>query len=122
MPPGLAAAPENARQWTPVYPVAVLPYASLAVIETENATPATWPAGVGIAKEARGPATTVTARPVPLVWPLPSPTTMFTVSTLYNLITPLDAPLTAATPFVKLSGVAVPKVVAVPEELDTVGR
>ncbi len=36
-------------------------------------------------------------------------------------MTPLDVPETVATPFVKVMAVAVPKFVAVPDELVTVG-
>ena len=63
---------------------------------------------------------TVTERPVPLLM-VPSVTVMFTVSTLYRVITPLLDPDTVAWPPMKVMAVVEPKLVAVPEALDTVG-
>ena len=56
---------------------------------------------------------------VPLI--LASVTETVTVPALYKVIAPLDPAETAATPFVNVIAVAVPKLVAVPELFVTVG-
>jgi hypothetical protein len=63
---------------------------------------------------------TVTDKPAPLLT-TPAATVILAVSALYNLITPLFAPTTAATPVVNVIAVAVPKFVATPALVVTVG-
>src|SRR3954454_2695540 len=66
------------------------------------------------------PTLTVTDRPDPLEIE-PSVTVMLAVSAFFSRITPLLAPDTVATPLVNVIAVAVPKSVAVPTSLETVG-
>jgi hypothetical protein len=63
---------------------------------------------------------TVTARPLPLLID-PSVTVMLAAPALYSFITPLLEPETEATPLLKLTAVADPKLIAVPELFVTVG-
>ena len=61
VPPGELDGPEKVTVLEPVYPVAVFPYASSAVIASLNATPAVGAAGVATANELAAPGPTTIA-------------------------------------------------------------
>ena len=58
--------PLKVKAWAPVYPVAVLPSVSWAVMVTLNAVPAVWALGVGTEKVAALPGLTVKLDVVPV--------------------------------------------------------
>jgi hypothetical protein len=68
-PAGAFAGPVNTRACEPVKLVAVLPDASCAVIETENAAPAVWLDGVGTENFEATPALTVKLPVLPATAP-----------------------------------------------------
>ena len=72
---------------------------------------------------APGETVTLSGDPVPVVVPtVPSVTLMLIgPSALYNVMTPLLEPDTVATPLVNVIAVALPKLIALPDELLTVG-